>query len=96
MFTYEDPFGKIVGDRITWSQSQDRGRALSSIPSSDYLEQHGPGADPAGLVFHVKPSYSLHLRYEVFVFVFEVCILPVVDDTEGVESVFCYKQGDIQ
>ena len=34
--TYEDPFGKIFGDRITRSQSQDRGRALSSIPSSDY------------------------------------------------------------
>ena len=25
-----------LGDRITRSQSQDRGRALSSIPSSDY------------------------------------------------------------
>ena len=26
----------ILGDRITRSQSQDRGKALSSIPSSDY------------------------------------------------------------
>ena len=43
------------------------------------FEQQGPGADPAGVVAHVKPSYSLHLRYEVF----EVCILSVVDDTES-------------
>ena len=56
------------------------------------FEQRGPGADPVGVVFHVKPSYSLHLRYDVF----DVCILLVVDDTESVESVFCYKQGDIQ
>ena len=48
------------------------------------FEQQGPGADPAGVVAHVKPSYSLHLRYEVF----EVCILPVVDDTESAECVF--------
>ena len=39
-----------LGDRITRSQSQDRGRALSSIPSSDYrhldglvIPQHGAG-----------------------------------------------------
>ena len=25
-----------------------------------------------------------------------MCILPVVDDSESVECVFCYKQGDIQ
>ena len=43
------------------------------------FEQQGPGTDPAGVVLHVKPSYSLHLRYEVF----EVCILSVVDDTES-------------
>ena len=48
------------------------------------FEQQGPGTDPAGVVLHVKPSYSLHLRYEVF----EVCILPVVDDTESAECVF--------
>ena len=56
------------------------------------FEQQGAGANPAGVVDHVNPSYSLHLRYEVF----EVCILPVVDDTESVECVFCYDQGDIQ
>ena len=49
------------------------------------FEQQGPGADPAGVVFHVKPSYSLNLRYEAF----EVCILPAVDDTESVECVSC-------
>ena len=26
------------------------------------FEQQGPGADPEGVVLHVKPSYSLHLR----------------------------------
>ena len=56
------------------------------------LEQLWPGADPAWVVLHVKPSYSLHLRYEVF----EVCIFPVVDDSESGECVFCYKKGDIQ
>ena len=56
------------------------------------FEQQGPGANPEGIVLHVKPSYSLHLRYEVF----EVCILPVVGDTESVECVFCYDQGDIR
>ena len=25
-----------------------------------------------------------------------MCIIPVVDDSESVECVFCYKQGDIQ
>ena len=48
------------------------------------FEQQGPGTDPAWVVLHVKPSYSLHLRYEVF----DVCILSVVDDTESAECVF--------
>ena len=56
------------------------------------LEQLGTGADPAWVVLHVKPSYSLHLRYEVF----EVRFFPVVADLESIECVFCYKQGDIQ
>ena len=56
------------------------------------FEPQGPGADPAWVVLHVKASYSLHLRYEVF----EVCIFPVVDDSESGECVFCCKQGDIQ
>ena len=45
------------------------------------FEQQGPGTDPAGVVLHVKPSYSLHLRYEVF-------DVSVVDDTESAECVF--------
>ena len=36
----------ILGDRITRSQSQDRGRALSSIPSSDYRLCHAKNEAP--------------------------------------------------
>ena len=48
MFTYEDPFGKIVGDRITRSQSQDREgpSRLSLQVTTDFNLLVGPVPHP--------------------------------------------------